>query len=109
MRGEGAGGELALMPSLVETFQSNRERIVEAARARGVSNVRLFGSAARGEDRSDSDVDVLVDLEPGRNLFDLGGFAMDLEDILGRRVHAVTEASIHWYIRDQVLQEARPL
>jgi hypothetical protein len=97
------------MPDLIESIQENRDGIVHAAARRGVRNVRLFGSVARGEARPDSDVDVLVDLAPGRNLFDLGGFAMDLEALLGRRVHAVTEGSIHWYIRDRVLREARPL
>ena len=50
--------------------------------------------------------DFLVDMEPGRSLFDLGGLLMDLETLLGCRVDIVTEKSLHWYIRDRVLEEA---
>lgn len=97
------------MPELIDTIESNRSAILDAASRCGVTNVRIFGSAARGDAGPESDVDVLVDLEPGRNLFDLGAFLMDLQDILGRRVHVVTENAVHWYIRDRVLDEARPL
>jgi len=72
----------------------------------GARNVRLFGSVSRGEAGSQSDVDILVDLEPGRSLLDLGGLLMDLEDLLGRKVDVVTEQGLHWYIRDKVLKEA---
>ncbi len=68
--------------------------------------MRLFGSVSRGEAGSQSDVDILVDLEPGRSLLDLGGLLMDLEDLLGRKVDVVTEQGLHWYIRDKVLKEA---
>lgn len=97
------------MHDIVESIEANREAIIKAATEHGVTNVRIFGSVARGDARPDSDLDVLVDLQPGRNLFDLGGFLMDLQDIMGRPVHVVTEGSIHWYIRDRVLKEARPL
>ena len=75
----------------------------------GAYNVRVFGSAARGESGPDSDVDFLVELEPGRSLFDLGGRLMDLQELLGREVDVVTEQGLHWYIRDQVIAEAYPL
>ena len=97
------------MQDLMQNVRAHREVIIKAAGERGVTNVRIFGSAVRGDARPDSDIDVLVDLEPGRNLFDLGGFLMDLQDILDRPVHVVTEGSIHWYIRDRVLEEAQPL
>lgn len=97
------------MLNLIENIQANREAIIQAAGRHGVTNVRLFGSVARGEARPDSDVDILVDLVPGRNLFDLGGFLMDLQDILACPVHVVTEGSLHSFIRERVLQEARPL
>ena len=60
----------------------------------GATNVRIFGSVVRDEAGAQSDVDVLVDLELGRSLFDLGGLLMDLQDILGRRVDVVTEGAL---------------
>ena len=92
-----------------ELLREKREEILRIAAQRGAYNVRVFGSAARGEAGPDSDVDFLVDLEPGRSLFDLGGLLMDLQDLLGREVDVVTEPALHWYIRDQVLAEAEPL
>ena len=97
------------MRNLIDSIRAERDAIIRAAADHGVTNVRIFGSAARGNARPDSDIDVLVDLEPGRNLFDLGGFLMDVQDIVGRRVHVVTEGSVHWYVRDRILQEAQPL
>ena len=90
-------------------LRSKREEILLAAARRGATNVRIFGSAVRGEFTSDSDIDFLVELEPGRSLFDLGGLLMDLQELLGRDVDVVTEKALHWYIRDRVLSEAKPL
>jgi predicted nucleotidyltransferase len=83
-----------------------RQLILNIAAQHGAKRVRVFGSVARGEARPDSDVDFLVDLEPGRSLFDLGGLLMELQDLLGRKVDVVTKDGLHWYIRDQVLKEA---
>jgi predicted nucleotidyltransferase len=69
----------------------------------------VFGSAARGEDREDSDVDFLVELDPGRSLLDMGGLLMDLQELLGRRVDVVEPDALHWYVRDRILKEAVPL
>jgi hypothetical protein len=69
-------------------------------------NIRVFGSVARGEATAASDVDLLVDLEPGRSLLDLSALRLDLCDLLGREVDVVTTASLHPTIRDQVLAEA---
>jgi predicted nucleotidyltransferase len=69
----------------------------------------VFGSVVRSEDGPDSDVDFLVDLEEGRSLMDLGGLLMDLQKLLGRNVDVVTEKGLHWYIKDQILREARPI
>jgi predicted nucleotidyltransferase len=63
----------------------------------------------RGETRSDSDVDFLVDMEPGRTLLDMGGLLMDLRDALGRDVDVVTERGLKERIRDRVIAEASPL
>lgn len=92
-----------------EELQNKRTEILRLAAAHGASNVRVFGSVARGEARPDSDLDVLVDLEPGRSLLDLGGLLMDLQDLLGCRVDAVTERGLRPRIRDRVLREAVPL
>jgi predicted nucleotidyltransferase len=88
---------------------AKRSEILAAAARHGATNVRLFGSVVRGEATSDSDVDVLVDLELGRSLLDLGGLLMDLQDLLGCRVDVVTEMGLHWYIRERVIREAVPL
>ncbi len=94
---------------LLELVQSKREAILEIAARRGAHNVRLFGSVARGEAGPDSDVDFLVELEPGRSLLDLGGLLMDLQDLLGRKVDVVTDSSIYWLLRRRILKEVRPL
>lgn len=95
--------------SLNELLQEKREDILRIATRRGASNVRVFGSVARGEADSKSDIDLLVDLEPGRSLFDLGGLLMDLQDLLGHKVDVVTERGLRERIRAHVLREAIPL
>jgi predicted nucleotidyltransferase len=75
----------------------------------GVHSVRVFGSVARREQRPDSDIDLLVDMEPRRSLLDLIAFAQDLEEALGRHVDAVTEKSLSPFVRDRILAEALPL
>lgn len=88
---------------------SHREQLLSLARRRGVTSVRVFGSMARGEDREDSDVDLLVTLAPGTSALALGGLLLDAEELLGRRVDVVTEASLHPALRAQVLADAVPL
>jgi len=95
-----------LLPAELE---AHRAQVLDLAAARGAHNLRVFGSIARGAARADSDLDLLVDLEPGRSAFDLAGLTLDLEALLGRRVDIVTEAGLHWFIRDRVLREARAL
>lgn len=92
-----------------ERVNSLREEILAVATKHGARNVRLFGSVARGESGPASDVDVLVEMEPGRSLLDLSGLLLDLEDLLGCSVDVVTEDSLHWYIKEKVLSEAVPL
>lgn len=79
------------------------------ATAHGVVRVRVFGSHARGEAAATSDLDLLVDLAPDRDLLDLIAFKLDIEDLLGRRVDVLTEAALSPYLREEVLAEARPL
>jgi hypothetical protein len=89
-----------------ETLKEKRDEILNIASRYGAGNVRVFGSIARGEGRRDSDLDVLVELEPGRSLLDIIAIKQDLEDLLDCRVDVVTEAAVSPYIRDQVLRQA---
>lgn len=84
----------------------HRAAILSIAYRHGARAVRVFGSVARGEARDDSDIDLLVDLEPGRSLLDLIAIKQDLEDALGRSVDVVTEAGVSPYVRHQILDEA---
>ena len=86
-----------------------REVVLEIAARYGAYDVRLFGSVARGEADSASDIDILVKMEPGRSLMDLGGLLYDLQILLGTEVDVVTEKGLRPRIREKVLQEAIPL
>ena len=86
-----------------------REDILRLAGRRGARNLRVFGSVARGEANATSDLDLLVDWEPGRSLLDHAGLVQDLQELLGMKVHVGTEKSLHWYVRDRILREATPL
>ncbi|HET6442595.1 MAG TPA: nucleotidyltransferase family protein [Phycisphaerae bacterium] len=95
--------------NVLEDLRAKRGEILQIAAKRGARNVRIFGSAARGEADERSDVDVLVDMEPGRSLLDMGGLLMDLQELLGRRVDVVSERGLRERIRERVLREAIPL
>jgi predicted nucleotidyltransferase len=92
-----------------ELLRAKREDILRTAARHGASNVRVFGSVARGEAGPSSDIDFLVELAPDRSLLDQVALLQDLEDLLGRRVDVVEPEGLHWYIRDRVLKEAVPL
>ena len=83
-----------------------RDDVRRIAFAHGAGNVRVFGSAGRGEHGASSDLDLLVDMTEGRTLFDLIALSNDLEERLGVAVDVVTEASVSPYMRDRVLAEA---
>ncbi|MFB6099205.1 MAG: nucleotidyltransferase family protein [Salinibacter sp.] len=87
-------------------FHDHRGAILQLAREHGARNVRIFGSAARGDATADSDLDVLVEMEEGRSLVDHVALKQDLEDLLGQDVDVVTEKSLHPRIRERVLREA---
>jgi len=91
---------------LREELTKKRDEIIKVATIHGARNIRVFGSVARGEADERSDIDFLVEMEPGRSLLDLGGLLMDLQDVLGRDVDVVTERGLNPRIRDRVLQEA---
>ncbi|WP_423223670.1 nucleotidyltransferase family protein [Candidatus Amarolinea aalborgensis] len=90
-------------------LQNRRNEILRLAAIYGARNIRIFGSVARGDARLDSDIDFLVDMEPGRSLFDLGGLLVALQAALGVEVDVVTEKGLRPRIREQVLREAVPL
>jgi len=92
-----------------ELLQEKREAILQLAAKHGAHNVRVFGSVARHEANDQSDIDFLVDMEPGRSLLDMGGLLMDLRELLGREVDVVTEKGLYWLLRRRILKEARPL
>ena len=92
-----------------EVIGQQREQILAIAAKYGALHIRVFGSVALGTADEESDIDLLVDLEPGRSLFDLGGLLMELQELLNRKVDIVTEKGLHWYIRDRVLKEAKPV
>ena len=94
---------------ITQILEAKKEDILQIAARHGARNVRVFGSVARGEARPDSDVDFLVDMEPGRTLLDLGGLLMELRDLLGLEVDVVTEHGLKPRIRDRVLKEAELL
>lgn len=87
-------------------LQHHREAILDLAQKYGAYNVRVFGSVPRGEADGSSDIDFLVDMEAGRSLLDLGGFLMDLQDLLDCPVDVVTEQGLRARIRERVLREA---
>ena len=91
----------------MQTFlHRHREDILRIVAAHGARDVRVFGSWARGEERPNSDIDLLVRLDPGRSLLDIIAIKQDLEDLLDRPVDVVTEAGISPYMREYVLNEA---
>ena len=95
--------------NIYEHLKTKREEILEMAAKYGAYNVRVFGSVARGEADSASDVDLLVEMESGRSLLDLGGLLMELQELLGCQVDIVTEKGLRRRIRDRVLNEAVPI
>ncbi|WP_369371306.1 nucleotidyltransferase domain-containing protein [Promicromonospora sp. Populi] len=104
---EGADQRHDAVPLLTVLLRDRRDEIVEAAGRRGIRNVRVFGSVARGEDTSESDVDLLVDLDPGVGLFALGALEVELEEMLGREVDVVIARALRESVAATI--EAIPL
>ncbi len=95
--------------SIRQKLITHRDEILEIARRYGASNVRVFGSVARGSEAATSDLDLLVALEPGRTLLDHVGLWQDLEELLGCKVDVVTEGGLSPYLKDDILADALPL
>ena len=90
-------------------LKTHRKEILETAKRNGALNIRVFGSVARGDNRPDSDIDFLVNLESGRSLLDLARLLRELNTLLGHPVDVITESGLRPRIKSQVLKEARPL
>jgi predicted nucleotidyltransferase len=93
----------------LKSIKQRREQILELAQRHGARNVRVFGSMARGEGDERSDIDFLVDFEPGRSLLDMSELKQDLHDLLSVDVDVVTERGLYWLLRRRILKEAQPL
>lgn len=95
--------------ALLEELRSRREALLAIAARHGASNVRLFGSVVRHEERSDSDVDLLVDIADDRGFDDYLALVEELEALLSRRVDVVTERGLSPHFRPYIEAEAQPL
>ena len=93
----------------LEKLRSRRDELLAIAACHGATDVRVFGSVARGEDADRSDVDFLVRMEKGRSLLDMVALQESLEDALSRPVDVVSESGVFHYLRQRILSEARPL
>lgn len=91
---------------LFDVLQEKRDLILKVAGEHGIQSVRVFGSVARLEDGPTSDLDLLVDFEEGRSLFDLIRFKQEVEGLLDIKVDVVTENSIHWSMKEDVVNGA---
>ena len=97
------------MADMKKLLKTNKKEILEIAAKHGVTSIQVFGSVVRGETNPRSDIDFLVEVGPIHSPWFPAGLIADLEDLLGVPVDVVTKSSLHWYIRDSVLEEARPL
>ncbi len=95
--------------SLRDELHRRRDELLVIAARHGASNLRLFGSAARAEERPDSDIDLLVDLGDDCGFGDLLALVEELEEALGRRVDVVIRRSLSPHFRPFIESEARPL
>ncbi len=92
--------------SSADSLRLHRDQLISLAQRFGAKNVRVFGSVARGEAGASSDVDLLVDMESGRSMFDLIEFSLNAEELLSCKVDVVTPAGLSPYLREQILNEA---
>lgn len=93
----------------MELIREKRSRILAIARRHGATNLRVFGSVARGEEGPESDLDLLVEMEQGRSLLDHIALIQDLEEDLGCRVDVVMEKALKERYRQRILEEMVPL
>jgi uncharacterized protein len=87
-------------------LRDRREEILRYAAEHGARNVRVFGSMVRGDADAASDVDLLVEMEPGRSLLDLVGLWQDLENLLGTQVDVLSDGGVSPHLRERIFAEA---
>jgi len=92
-----------------QLLHERKQEIAQIASRHGACQVRVFGSVARGEERADSDIDLLVEAGPETSPWFPAGLILDLEALLGRKVDVVTEAGLLPELRESVLRDAKPL
>jgi predicted nucleotidyltransferase len=97
------------MMNSLDLLKQKRHEILAIAAKHGVSDVRVFGSAVHGEDRPDSDIDLLVKRDTQISWWFPAGFIADLERLLDRRVDVVTDTGLNPHVREYILHEAVPL
>ena len=94
----------------VETvLREKRKEILRVAEKHGARNVRIFGSVARGQADEQSDIDLLVSMDPGRSLLDHAALWLEMQQLLGWEVDVISERGLKPRVRERVLREARPL
>lgn len=98
-----------MRPEELRLTQDQITRVGQTAHRHGAGKVRVFGSVSRGTSTGDSDLDLLVEMGAGRDLFDLVALKQELEESLGCRVDVVTENSLSPHVREAVLSEAIPI
>jgi predicted nucleotidyltransferase len=92
--------------SELEKIKRKKKTIQKIADRYGVTKILIFGSVARGEDRTESDIDLLVTLEKNKTLFDLGGFYMDLSKLLGKEISIVTSESVTGRFKENIIRDS---
>ena len=95
--------------TLDELRAGHRARIMDLAANRGASNIRVFGSVARDTSTSTSDIDLVVDFEPGRSLLDLTGLQLDLQVELGCKVDVISSRGLKPRMAAEIERDAVPL
>lgn len=96
--------------ALLDEIRAKRDIILKVADECGLTNIRVFGSVARGEETPDSDIDFLVDVNPNDvKGFETFGFPDELEEVFGRKIDMVFASGLYHVIRDRVLNEAKPI
>jgi predicted nucleotidyltransferase len=90
-------------------IQAVRDEIIAIAESHGAHNIRIFGSFVRGEQKGESDLDLLADIDPDRSLIEQAALIRELEELLHLKVDLVEPDCLHWFIKDTIMQEAIPL